>query len=193
VLVAWICAIAIEPDPTRMTSRKLPFTERSPPTGSGADVIIAHGYGLFRQGVALCEWHEFSGNPIGGNAFEDRRGWPMPALASEYRWNSSGQWGIHSAARTPFDAFAMKPLTFPTLERLLPLRPVWPGFVVDALLVSAMAGIPLVIAPWIRRRRRARTNRCLACGYRLGDSETCPECGTHDHRPRRTVPDQVRA
>jgi hypothetical protein len=61
--------------------------------------------------------------------------------------------------------------------RLLPLRPVWPGFAINTVFF-AMILWTLFAAPFaLRRRRRIRRGLCPACAYPVGDSAVCTECG----------------
>ena len=72
------------------------------------------------------------------------------------------------------------------LHNILPLRPIWPGFAVDALLFTVPAYLALVLvgecAAMLRRWRRRRKGLCPACGYDLAglDGTRCPECGRAD-------------
>ena len=64
--------------------------------------------------------------------------------------------------------------------RLLPWRPMWPGFAINTLFYAAILWLlfpgSLALRRFIRRKRRL----CAACGYDLrgADHERCPECGT---------------
>lgn len=62
----------------------------------------------------------------------------------------------------------------------LPLRPLWPGFLINtffyAILAFALVRTPRVVRRAIRRRR----GRCVGCGYDrdgLDPEAACPECG----------------
>ena len=52
-------------------------------------------------------------------------------------------------------------------------------------LIVILCLLPIIwlqLRPAMRRRRRLRANRCIACGYDLrGSTERCPECGTQRH------------
>lgn len=67
--------------------------------------------------------------------------------------------------------------------KVLPLWPLWPGFVGNVLLWSLLWSIPWLVAA-TRRVVRRRRGRCAACGYDLrgrddlgAEAARCPECG----------------
>ncbi len=63
--------------------------------------------------------------------------------------------------------------------RLLPLRPIWPGFAVNTIFYAAILW-PLICGPFVLRRHlRRKRGLCVACGYDLrhAEHEVCPECG----------------
>ncbi len=69
-------------------------------------------------------------------------------------------------------------------ERPLPLLPIWPGFVVNTLFYAAVLWL-LICGPFaLRRFIRIRHGLCPACGYPMGESSICSECGAE--LPRRT-------
>jgi hypothetical protein len=58
--------------------------------------------------------------------------------------------------------------------------PVWPrvGLVLNSLLFGAVLCAAWTAPGVVRRRRRVRGGRCVACGYDLrGSAAGCPECG----------------
>ena len=74
-------------------------------------------------------------------------------------------------------------------ERLLPLRPLWPGFAVNTLFYTAVLWLPLCGPFVLRRQIRRRRGRCIRCGYDLrGDLDAgCPECGWNREESRATA------
>jgi len=71
------------------------------------------------------------------------------------------------------------PGAFAFSSEFLPLRPIFPGFLVNTLFYAAMwFGIFFGVAA-LRRFIRKRRGRCVKCGYDLrGDvAAGCPECG----------------
>jgi hypothetical protein len=124
------------------------------------------------------------------HALRAQAGWPMVSLEGE-RWYprlvecftglpgsliaAQGRPAAHSAN------FLVRQVYRPAM---LPLRPVLPGFAVNALLYAAVV-LALVAAPAaLRRRLRVRAGRCPACGYPASPSPACSECGrAHPSRP----------
>ena len=111
-------------------------------------------------------------------SIDDRRsaisiaaGYPMPALASDYRaesaWHATmgigleGEWSFHG---------------LPTLQRTLPVRPVWSGLVLNTVACAAIIYVPLFGHGHARRALRRRRGLCVACAYPVA-RDTCPECG----------------
>lgn len=67
--------------------------------------------------------------------------------------------------------------------RALPLRPIWPGLLVNTAFYAALWLVALGAARMARRTWRRHRGRCTVCAYDLagliGQTRTCPECGTH--------------
>jgi hypothetical protein len=62
-------------------------------------------------------------------------------------------------------------------DRLLPLRPVWPGFAVNTLFYAAVIWL-LICGPFVLCRFiRVRRGLCPKCAYPVGTSDQCSECG----------------
>ena len=61
--------------------------------------------------------------------------------------------------------------------RRLPLRPIWPGLAVNTLSYAALLWLLLFAPSTFRRHVRARRGLCPACGYPVGESAVCSECG----------------
>ncbi len=61
--------------------------------------------------------------------------------------------------------------------RVLPLRPIWPGFAINTIFYAAILWM-LFAAPMLaRRKRRIKRGLCPACAYPVGTSAVCTECG----------------
>ncbi len=94
----------------------------------------------------------------------DRYGWPLPVLIETNRW-----W--------PWDDPQWKISTEPELG----IRVVWSGLLLNPLIAAASVWLvvfaPLFAARWLVQRRRAREGQCQKCGYPIGVSDRCTECG----------------
>ena len=61
--------------------------------------------------------------------------------------------------------------------RILPLRPIWQGFVINTLFYAVILW-GLYAAPFaLRRCFRIKRGLCPACAYPIGESAICTECG----------------
>jgi hypothetical protein len=70
--------------------------------------------------------------------------------------------------------------------RDFPFRPLWPGFAINTLFYAAILWL-LFAAPFVLRRwRRVRRGLCPACGYPVGTSPVCTECGAELKTHKRT-------
>lgn len=97
-------------------------------------------------------------------------GWPMHSLDGSYFMTADG-------LERSF-AFYVPESWFDHVEYyILPYRPMWPGFVINTALYG---GIPwlLICGPFVlRRHRRRKRKQCVKCGYPIGKSDVCTECG----------------
>ena len=171
VPVAWACALW-SPGDTRenLRSDDLVLVPRYDRRGY-IDLSTRHSsFGLTDTEVAVVP---FGGIPLlGGGDHHLRCGWPYRALSG--KWSYPDQ--ISSGLRLPSWA---KPRTRHFVSwGLLPLRPMWPGIILNAALYSACLAV-LFIAPRITCRHfRVRRRMCPTCGYPVGISAVCSECGS---------------
>jgi len=66
-------------------------------------------------------------------------------------------------------------------ERLIPLKPIWLGFALDAMFDASILWLLFMsfqLARRMRRHMRLKRGLCPACKYPIGASPTCTECGT---------------
>jgi hypothetical protein len=124
---------------------------------------------------------------LGANAFKGplpylgvtRAGWP--ALAFEAQW-------YHDASRalSKFPPRTTSGFAFATwyvrgnrlfIPRMLPFGPMWPGCAIDILFWTAAAALVWFVPLLARRLVRRWRHRCIACGYPIGTSPVCTECG----------------
>jgi hypothetical protein len=112
---------------------------------------------------------------------QEARGWPALTLwceysygSPDYSWRSRPELGGVTA---PFPS--LKPWTASDrFHRALPLRPISTGFAINTIFYASLIWL-LLAAPFaIRRRIRIKQGRCDACGYPIGASDNCTECGS---------------
>ncbi len=62
-------------------------------------------------------------------------------------------------------------------QSLVPFAPLWPGFALNSVFYATFLWL-LVPGPFaLRRFIRRKRGQCPACGYPVGDSAVCSECG----------------
>lgn len=62
-------------------------------------------------------------------------------------------------------------------SRRLPIMPVWSGLVLNSLLFAVPFWVLIRLPSQMRRRLRRIRGRCPGCGYPVGTSDVCTECG----------------
>ena len=68
-------------------------------------------------------------------------------------------------------------LSIPMAPPFIPIRPLWPGFLINTLFYPAILYTLLVTKGSLTYSRRYFKRRCPTCGYDLKGLSTCPECG----------------
>ncbi len=115
-----------------------------------------------------------------------RAGWPLRAMEGEAWRAATGKLEFASAVgvSSGVDLYAelvrgAAKVQTTSPQRILPLRPAWPGFLGNTVLYAVVAMAMIACASLVRRRYRGWRGRCAACGYDLrGDLDRgCPECG----------------
>ncbi len=59
----------------------------------------------------------------------------------------------------------------------VPLRPIWPGIVINTLFYAVVVWLLTCIPFVLRRLNRIRRGLCPKCEYPMGESAVCTECG----------------
>lgn len=97
-------------------------------------------------------------------------GWPFPCVGGE-------RWYEHRG-------FNPTPMQYSNIRLgvlRLPSRVLWPGLLANAMVYAAV-GVPLLVLVRavpraLVRGMRRRSGRCAECGYPIGVSPVCTECG----------------
>lgn len=144
---------------------------------------------------------------------EQSAGWPMPALAAYRIVDVNRESEIHDGVRigrmelqfevlqgalgTAVMQSTPAPLNGPPTpiaavkggggvwaDQLLPLRPLWPGFVVNSLFFAVVPWLAWWLWVMPTRLQRRWRGRCGRCAYPIGTSPVCTECGFKVRPPR---------
>jgi hypothetical protein len=106
-------------------------------------------------------------------------GWPLPALSAEARWGGYDWLGVSEIiGGVLVGPKRVKPDDGP---RILPLQPIWSGFVINTALYALVWFLLFSsgdIRNWLRSALRRRRGQCVRCAYKLQPEQTrCSECG----------------
>lgn len=206
VAIAWWCASY----PRQAAPSTLPVFCTDPQEWSWIDPVRGKTSLLYIErsaGIGFDRRYFFY--PVGDDSLDNaaeriRAGWPLRSLEGGMwmTWPWEGDepvWKRQKTGRQVPDhaaSFPFKWWNWPQWARparqVLPLQPLWPGFAVNSLFHAIMAWTlcSAASAPWrLRRRRRANRDLCVYCGYPIGASSICTECG-RSLPPRR---DEARA
>jgi hypothetical protein len=180
-IVAWCCAALVDLDDVNPIVTMAYSDQESwrvlSWSGAGAKRICSQRYDgakaestKSQPGALVPGWTRFDEPTLEWVArsvpFESRladaRGWPLPSLYSVTERALSANKSVHGG--------------FAVFDSILPLRPVWSGLLLDSAFFAFVAA--LLCAPLaIRRFRRLWQSRCVKCGYPIGQSRRCTECG----------------
>lgn len=125
-----------------------------------------------------------------------RAGWPMRSFKAVATLNERAYDRYLSAEEVALtDLFTSNDGLMVEVERergwkdvqLIPLRPTWPGFIVNTALIAILIGSLILVPGAIRRDMRRRRGLCPMCAYNLSMTREarCPECGDSTNRPTR--------
>ncbi len=183
VIVAWCCAILIDVEEKAAPAVAITISDREAWrvvrwTCAGADSVLSQRYfaggdssSKTKPSALVPAWVDFDRPTPEWEArtipyesrMADARGWPLPSL-----------WSLTEKARSLHNKSVHGGIVL--LDCIFPLRPRWPGFLVDSALYAFAAALPF--APFtVRRFRRLWQYRCVKCGYPIGSSRRCTECG----------------
>jgi len=121
-------------------------------------------------------------------AMETKSGWPLLSMRAWQWLNSANPAGQPFSYDSPLVITIGSATTYPIpARRVLPIRVIWLGFVVNAAIFGAAVWCLLFGIQFIRRSIRAGWNCCSECGYPIGTSAVCTECGSPIDRDRTRI------
>ena len=169
VAVAWGCAVWV---PTHNSQRVLAEHETDSifeliPRPDNYDYLLVFhsmAFGVTKTEVVAGF---FGSTPNLALPTRYAAGWPLRSLQGAWRWRDQ----LVSAVLTP-DWF---PASWG--RRVLPLRPIWLGFVFNTLFFAAVLWLVIPGPFALRRFIRVSRGLCPQCAYPMGESAVCSECG----------------
>ena len=147
----------------------------------GSGRLERFGYREFMMGGQTPPFNSADGRSFIGIGFwtfsEIEAGWPLKSFRRSTRiqeeqaaWHRQYSW----TPNTPFPTV----LSADAEEFMLPLRPIWTGFVANALLYCGVLLALIIVPRSLRRLIRLQRGQCPNCTYPIGVSDRCTECGT---------------
>jgi hypothetical protein len=118
----------------------------------------------------------------------DLVGWPFRSLRRIWVWDSRdsvlpGVMLVSHGPGLPRESLSLPAFAEKWIGRheQLPLRPLWPGFLLNSLLYTVPVALVWLAPGVIKRWLRNREGHCSKCGYDLiglAAGANCPECGS---------------
>lgn len=152
-------------------------------------VRMEDSFALLGASIRIPSWVAFPPAPDTTlyNIDTAATGWPLRAMTSE-SWvfrnppDSASVWREELRGN-------LELLKLPSGRIILPLRPIWLGFLGDTALYAAASWMLLSGLGRLRGVVRRRRGRCPRCGYDIRNTPPpCPECGHHEPATSRAKP-----
>jgi hypothetical protein len=107
-------------------------------------------------------------------------GWPFIALKwnGYYAKNNGEVTTIRGGLKLPLYQVYRRPYGSNDIPRALPVIPIWRGFLLNSAVYAGLCVVVCGLFSHLSYRRRSRLGLCRRCGYPIGSSEKCTECGT---------------
>jgi hypothetical protein len=104
-------------------------------------------------------------------------GWPCLAVRLEQCVPNRRSEPLRDSVWTS-GALILPPAWETHCRTLLPYMPIFPGFVINVAFYTICFATLVFAPPCAIRRWRTRHSLCAVCGYPIGTSQACCECGT---------------
>jgi hypothetical protein len=115
-----------------------------------------------------------------GIIIDQANGWPLLSLWASWDLAPRGMGVLIGFDKTMYHGIDLDPagpVKVMDRIRVLPLGPIWPGFIINTLFYTLLLWL-LFFAPFAARRTlRRRRGLCRECAYPIGVSPVCTECG----------------
>jgi len=138
----------------------------------GDEIVGSIGVVKLNSIKALPDWSRLgirSDNPNILANEEQGSGWPSLSMCCT----------LYEIGINPPREIAQPSSGLHIFNRQLPLRPIWPGFLIDTIIYAAILFGVFLGFTSAKRFIRAKRGRCPRCGYDLRGqlAQGCPECG----------------
>lgn len=188
VAVAWGCAVLMAWGPSKIVSVPIGKT-------MWRHTFVSTGFGVTVNGwweaAFIIKNSVFTQMGAGDESFgtEMQTGFPFRAASCEYPdyvvvYSRGGSAAPPNQSAEVVGGIHLRWLSMTDRPAALPLRPIWPGLVIDTLLYAVLWHGLFLIWPRLRsyvRREKQRIEQgcCPLCGYdlRADFNSGCPECG----------------
>jgi hypothetical protein len=193
----WLASIRWRAGAARLVAVTGPARDNDQNQGEDPDVLLPRWWraGRFSDQPAPGVWAKLADRQVHQlpedevlqfQSQAEARGWPALSMWYELRLSTlspvlprmlmEARGGLET--RLPL---WRDPMVYSSYDqpRALPLRIIWPGFLINTLFYAICLWILLAIPRKLRRWRRFKRGLCSKCGYdlRSGGSLACPECG----------------
>jgi len=131
--------------------------------------------------LRISHWIGYNAAPwdTGDYLIERESGWPLLSMHGQCREINTMYWAfpVPSEWRKGPNFIGIGAAANQTAGVFLPLRPLWPGFLINTVFYALLLWL-LFFAPFAARRALRRKRRlCEKCAYPVGTSPVCTECG----------------
>lgn len=113
------------------------------------------------------------------NLAEIASGWPSRSFACRFWFGDNSSKGLGSVLAIEHGLLLRESSNGQAMYSVvLPIRPIWPGILINWFFYAGVAGS--LKAGWNcwRRVARRRAGLCVECGYPIAADQRCPECGS---------------
>lgn len=146
-------------------ARAPPSFSVDPDDHKGRRVTVHTTYEQMSHSIDMGSGNRFAIN----NVWRWRVGMPLRSM-------EGSRWRGEDLIERGQDRMVLHDPIFATAWRL-PMRPLWPGFVVNSLFYAVILWLLLGGLAAERTRLRCRRGLCAKCAYPIGVSPVCTECG----------------
>ena len=180
VVVAWSCVRWQRASPTPTISSDAPSSvhrwQRIAPIPFAYDSTKPTVVSRLRGSEQVHVFGMGTGRQWTYRLSEHRAGWPARSLAGQH-WADNRPGHLTDVYTNLWRRPTIRTGEAAPVVLNYPLMPLWPGFVANAIAYAAVLWTLLVGPTYGRQALRRLRHQCSKCGYPVGSSSACTECG----------------